>query len=105
MKIHKIHNLNEYMNRYRNKIFSFAEHVKILTAYNIYDYGKYNHKNLQKVSLNTMEYYDINRHKHSFIQTMRYVGYFQNPMFYRSEDHESFSDVIKENTMNKNKGY
>lgn len=96
MKIHKIHNLNEYKNSYRNRIFSFVEHVKILSAYTIRDYYR-NHDNFKMSSSNTIGYYDNMGRKKSFIQTMRYAGNFQNPMNEcPRKNYKSLSYIIKE---------
>lgn len=95
MKIHKIHNLNEYINHNRNRIFSFAEHVKIFFGYTIYDYYK-NHVNLQTLSSNMIGYYDNIGRKRSFMQTMRFAGSFKNPMIDYPRNYISFSDIIKE---------
>lgn len=95
MKIHKIHNLNDYINRNRNRIFSFAEHVKIFYNCTIHVYC-INHVNLRNSSSNMIGYYDNIGRKKSFIQTMRFAGSFQNPMIYCPKNYKSFSDVIKE---------
>ena len=95
MEIYKIHNLNEYKNRNENRIFSFAEHVKIFYAYTIRDYYR-NHGNFKMSSSNTIGYYDNIGRKRSFIQTMPYAGYVICPMIDRRRNYKSLSGVIKE---------